>query len=43
MTQAALNKLARFIDNSYLQELETSGFYGKLTKKYGAFPGIPSA
>ena len=40
--QAALNKSAKFIDNSYLEELETSGFYAKLTKKYGAFPGIPS-
>ena len=40
--QVALNKSAKFIDNSYLEELETSGFYTKLTKKYGAFPGIPS-
>jgi ABC-type nitrate/sulfonate/bicarbonate transport system substrate-binding protein len=39
--QATLQKPGKFLDNSYLQELETSGFYAKLTKKYGAFPGIP--
>jgi ABC-type amino acid transport substrate-binding protein len=39
--QAALDSAGKFLDNSYLQELETSGFYAKLTKKYGAFPGIP--
>jgi len=39
--QATLDKPAKFIDNSYLQELAASDFYTKLTKKYGAFPGIP--
>ena len=41
--QATLNKPVQYIDNSYLQELAGSSFYTKLTKKYGAFPGIPPA
>jgi ABC-type nitrate/sulfonate/bicarbonate transport system substrate-binding protein len=39
--QATLEKPAKFIDNSYIQELAASGFYAKLTKKYGAVSGLP--
>jgi ABC-type taurine transport system substrate-binding protein len=39
--QATLDKPGKFLDNSYLQEIAASDFYTKLTKKYGAFPGLP--
>jgi ABC-type nitrate/sulfonate/bicarbonate transport system substrate-binding protein len=39
--QATLEKPAKLLDNSYVQKLTATDFYAKLTKKYGAFPGLP--